>query len=240
MNPVLEEILRTGYCKSENGGLIKVHSEISPKEGKFLQEIMAEVKPQVSLEIGLAYGVSSLFICDALEKTLATRHILIDPLQIDGFQGMGLENLRQAGYEEIIEFYHQPSYKALPQLEAKGTKIDFAFIDGWHTFDYTLIDFFYIDRMLRVGGVVALDDANWPSIRKVCRFIVTNCAYSVFRCLEADLGRKGTLKYQLLSLKQRLVSLKPDTELGLMPSSRCIAFKKEAEDSRRWDFHHEF
>jgi len=38
---------------------------------------------------------------------------------------------------------------------ARGVKIDFAFVDGWHTFDYTLIDFFYIDKILRSGGLVS-------------------------------------------------------------------------------------
>jgi predicted O-methyltransferase YrrM len=247
MNSVLEEILKTGHSKTTSGELIKLHSNISPEEGEFLQEIVSEVKPQVSLEVGLAYGISALFICDALEKTSTTRHMVIDPVQIEqfqgweSFQGIGLENLRRAGYEEIIEFHNQPSYLALPQLEAKGTKIDFAFIDGWHTFDYTLIDFFYIDKMLRVGGVVAIDDSHWPAVRKVCQYILTNRSYSLFRCLGVPLNPKSALKHQLLSLKQRVaVFIKPDSELGLVPNSRCIAFKKEAEDTRRWDFHENF
>jgi len=67
----------------------------------------------------------------------------------------------------------------LPELERSGQRVDFAFIDGWHTFDFTLVDFFFIDRMLKVGSVVAFDDANWLAIRKVCRFVKMNLAYSV-------------------------------------------------------------
>ena len=36
---------------------------------------------------------------------------------------------------------------------------DFIFIDGWHTFDYTLVDMFYADRLLRIGGYLLIDDA---------------------------------------------------------------------------------
>jgi hypothetical protein len=32
-----------------------------------------------------------------------------------------------------------------------GVQVDFAFMDGWHTFDYTLLDFFYTDKL---GGHV--------------------------------------------------------------------------------------
>jgi len=37
-------------------------------------------------------------------------------------------------------------FKVLPRLLESGKKIDFAYIDGWHTFDYTLLDWCYIDR----------------------------------------------------------------------------------------------
>jgi len=253
MNPVLEEILRTRYVKSTNGELIKLHSNISPAEGKFLYEIVSEIKPEVSLEIGLAYGISALFICEALYRTPYARHIIIDAYQLShpkgdsySWKGIGLNNVREAGYGETIEFHNQQSHTALPQLEARGLKIDFAFIDGNHLFDYALIDFFYIDRMLRVGGIVALDDADWPGIRKLCRYIVTNQSYCVFRCLRPKHGTKTSLKRYLHKISKpfwerlKLKNVESDIELGLVPGSSCIAFKKESYDTRRWDFHSEF
>jgi predicted O-methyltransferase YrrM len=77
-----------------------------------------------------------------------------------GFDGLGLANLDRAGYARLVEFHDEPSYRALPALEAAGQRIEFAFIDGWHTFDYVMVDFFYVDRMLRVGGIVVLDDTS--------------------------------------------------------------------------------
>lgn len=251
MNPVLAEILETGHVRTTDGETIQLHSHIPPEEGRFLQEIICETKSTVSLEVGLAYGISALFICDALQKKAKTRHIVIDPHQMNGWwNGIGINNLRRAGYEEIIEFYGLPSHLALPQLAAQQIEIDFAFIDGWHTFDHTLIDFFYIDKLLRVGGVVALDDGHYQSIRKLCRFIATNRSYSVLRCLRHDLHRKLSVKRRILrragsfskTVGRLLKSefLEPDIELGLVPGSRCIAFRKEAHDTRRWDFHREF
>lgn len=34
--------------------------------------------------------------------------------------------------------------------------------------------------------------------------------------------------------------VEPDINLGLIPGSTCIAFKKEADDTRNWDFYREF
>lgn len=246
---VLEQIMQTGYVQLPDGHLEKLHSSISPQQGKFLQEIILELQPKKSLEVGLAFGVSALYICEALKDIFDASHIIIDPFQLTGWKGVGINNLKNSGFTEIIKFYNEPSYLTLPRLEAQGTKIDFAFIDGMHTFDYTLIDFFYIDRLLNVGGVVAIDDTNIPAIQKVCRYITTNRSYSVFRCLDG-FNSELHLEQQLLQfqafaseipeniLKPEI--LQPDFELGIAPGTRCIAFKKEAEDTREWNFHKEF
>ncbi|MFB2895273.1 class I SAM-dependent methyltransferase [Aerosakkonemataceae cyanobacterium BLCC-F50] len=249
MNSVLEEIFQTGHVKSADGESVKLHSGITAEQGYFLQEIISKIKPKVSLEVGLAYGISALFICEALQKNSPAHHIIIDPFQFNYWKGIGLENLKRAGYEEIIEFHKEYSHLALPQLESKQIKIDFAFIDGMHTFDHTLIDFFFVDKLLNIGGIVVIDDCSFPSIRKVCRFIVRNRSYSVFQCFptrEYQLSfQRKLLKYAAgISQPIRTILkpefLLPDLDLGLIPKLRCIAFKKEAEDKRKWDFHREF
>lgn len=246
MSSVLSEILETGFTKTASGNdTIKVHSSISLSEGQFLQRIIKDLDPTLSLEVGLAYGISALFICDALNVRDATQHIVIDPYQKDStWKGIGIANLRRAGHGRIVQFIETPSYRALADLEKSGQRIDFAFIDGWHTFDFTLVDFFFIDRILNVGGIVAFDDANWPAIRKVCRFVKTNLTYSVLGTDGSDgtssLKRRvfqNTLRYtprsKLLSGILRSEVVTPDESIGL--AGNCIAFRKDACDSRRWD-----
>src|SRR3989338_3662483 len=80
MNSVLEEIVTTGLTRTPGGEKVEVKPEsISPKEGRYLQQIIADLNPAATLEIGMAYGVSSLYICDALKIRDNTRHIIIDP-----------------------------------------------------------------------------------------------------------------------------------------------------------------
>ena len=253
MNIILEEIFKTGYVKTAEGKLCKVHSTISREEGLFLQELINECKPKQTLEVGLGYGISSLFICEALEKTPTTKHIVIDPNQFEDpkgypFEGIGLINLKKAGFFDLIEFHNEVSYLVLPKLIKESRVLDFAFIDGWHTFDYALVDFFLIDKLLKVGGLLVIDDADWQSIRKLCRYIVTNHAYSVFRCLgneRISIKRRILVNFVKYShfLNNKLRFLKPeilisDSQLGLRGS--CIAFQKKAVDNRRWDFHSNF
>ena len=187
-----------------------------------------------------------------MAETAGARHIIIDPYQRreDGYKGIGLYNLSRAGFGGRIEFFEQLSHRVLPQLEAQGRRIDFAFIDGWHTFDYAMIDFFYIDKMLNEGGIVAFDDADWGGVQKLCRYIATNLPYRV-RCMRRVNRPRPSLKRSLLSRALRLPGIgaplrrivKPalaqtDLQLGLWGS--CIAFKKLSEDKRGPEFHATF
>ena len=254
MNSVLADILETGVAKTASGSsAVKVHSSISLDEGQFLQKLVRQLDPTVTLEVGLAYGISALFICDALNVRNGTQHIAIDPNQTgamaqiyttprggDSWGGIGIANLRRAGYGNIVRLIEAPSYRALAELESSGQRIEFAFIDGWHTFDFALVDLFLIDRMLNVGGVVAFDDASWPAIRKVCRFVKTNLAYSVLGVYGSDpeLSLKRRISERLLRRSPFRTLLRPEVIVpdgSASLTGHCIAFRKNADDSRRWD-----
>lgn len=254
VNPVLERIRKTGCITSPTGETVQVNSHITNDEGSFLQWVIGQVRPKTSIEVGLAYGVSALFICGALKEAGAVKHVCVDPHQMGipesdlfvpagndrrGWQGLAMHTLREAGYGELVELRSEPSYVALPRLLMEGYKVDFAFIDGWHTFDYTLVDFFYIDKMLRPGGVVVFDDTLYPSIRRVCRYVATNLPYSVF-----------PKPHNKIRPPRRLPSfgniqlIETDKRLGLADRN-YLAFQKDREDwlgttnngARRWDHH---
>lgn len=270
MNPILERIIQTGMTETPDGPPIPLHSQVATEEGEFLQQVITRIRPKTSLEIGLALGVSALYICEALREVGAERHWVIDPHQYGiadelvgetptqlsaGWRGIGMFNLQQAGFGDLVELRNQASDQALPKMDAEGIKVDFAFIDGWHTFDYALLDFFYVDRMLRVGGVVVFDDTLYPAVRKVCRYVATNRRYSV---LDGPTFQPVTpprvahkVFYSLAGLRpfRRIVKPRfsePDHTIGL-PHRNFIAFRKDGEDllgtnagARRWDFHHDF
>jgi predicted O-methyltransferase YrrM len=233
MNPVLEEIVKTRRVRPVDGSesVPLSRAATSDEDGLFLQDLVRQVDPTVTLEVGLAYGISALYICDALQLRDGTRHIAIDPYQHDNDSrwgswgnGVGMANLLRAGYGEIVQLIEKPSHLALPELEISGQKIDFAFIDGNHSFDSVLVDFFYIDNMLRVGGIIAFDDAFMPTVKKALRFIATNRHYSAVGYSNA--GYTNSWKRRVF---ERLITIMPllrsNFELGIR--GRCVAFRKE-------------
>jgi len=251
IDPVLREMLATGLTSTPEGGRINLVGGVDPAEAAFLARIVASVRPTTSVEIGMAMGVSALAICGALPKIPGVRHIVIDPLQncFPLWAGIGLHNLRQAGHAALIDFIEVPSFMALPRLQAAGRKIDFAFIDGCHAFDHVFVDLFYIDKLLRVGGVVAFDDVDWPPVRRAIRYVLTNMSYRVVGTVWGDRGRERVRRRlynlyavsvgRLLKRACRIPSggrhlarvfgaelLGLDSKYGLCGS--CIALRKEA------------
>lgn len=276
MHSVLGQMLDSQQVVARDGSTIPLNSQISREEGAALQRLIRASKPRVSLEVGLAYGVSALYICEALAEAGGTKHIVIDPYQrgaesIDfvagsdhtmrvGFDGLGLLNLERAGYAGLVEFHGEPSFRVLPALERSGQRIDFAFIDGWHTFDYAMIDFFYVDRLLNVGGLLVLDDTVYPALQKLARYIASHRRYatidhgaSLVRTHSRRMFDAATALVRWRPIRPiaarlfRLKTLKSDASLGLAPA-QFVAFRKTAEDvlgdgtngSRRWDQHLDF
>jgi predicted O-methyltransferase YrrM len=256
MNPILKQLVEEHKCSSLDGkSLVSVsETSVSNAEGEMIYRAIKETKATTSVEVGLAYGTSALWICEALQKTPETKHIVIDPFQHaegTGWRSLGINNLHLAGYDSIIEFHEEFSHLALPALEKKGVKVDFGFIDGYHTFDHTLLDFFYIDRILKVGGILVIDDCDTPSVRKACSFILANRSYKVWDYVKFDVSLTWKRKalnsvHHYLSKKTALKSyFQPDHAvygeyLDQVSYGCCIAFQKEADDTRHWNFYKEF
>src|SRR5262249_8439711 len=182
-HPVIEEIEFSGQTTLPDGTRVPIHGKVAPESGKVIQHAIETTRPRVGLEIGLAFGMSTLYILDAMRLHGGGHLIGMDPAQHDAtWRGGGLHNVTRAGFGDRYSFHEQPSQLVLPRLATSGTRIQFAFVDGWHTFDHTLVDFFFIDRMLDVGGIIVVDDVGYPSIRRLCHFILSNRDYSGFDC----------------------------------------------------------
>jgi predicted O-methyltransferase YrrM len=252
MNKVLGSILSSGSVVTKDGTNRPLGDHHIPEdEGDFLKKMIRNAQPQVSLEVGCAYGISSLYICEALQEINAKKHIIIDAYQQDIFEGIGLANLKRAGYGDLIEFHETLSYKYLAHLTGDGVIIDFSFIDGQHTFDYVLVDFFLIDKILRTGGIVVLDDLSYPSIRSVCRFVLLNLPY---KCVSPtsqapvlqQLAARVSENTPLHRILKPAISV-PDGQLNL-PNSRYVALQKLEDDlvgechgaTRHWTSHRPF
>lgn len=253
MNKVLSTILDEQKVLDLDGTEHLLHSSIDRREVEFLLSLISRYKITNTLEVGCAMGVSSLAICEGISKNShESIHTIIDPYQTTDWKSVGIYNLKRAGFQNF-RILEKPSEFILPKLAQEEFKIDMAFIDGWHTFDHTLVDFFYINRMLKPGGIVVVDDVCMPSVKKVMRMIHTYPSYRYIGGVKVEYSSKTkvleTTKDVLRpliklfgnSLSQEFVNaslLKSDRFLGLNAS--VVAFQKVAEDRRQWNWFQNF
>jgi len=228
---LLQNILRTGRVTADDGTTMDLHSHLPEEAGRMLQRIVGDLEARTTLEIGMAFGVSTLFICEAIADAPNARHIAIDPNQHGAeWRGVGLRHLRLAGLDHLLDFRELPSHQALPDLEREGVRIDFALADGWHTFDFVMVDLFLLDRLLR--------------------FFITNRKYRVVECwAEREGSRASQALRKVISDAARHSALlrrplRPewsvrDEDLGITPGCRCVALRKTVEDDGRECFGHE-
>jgi hypothetical protein len=98
--------------------------------------------------------------------------------------------------------------------------------------------------MLRVGGIVVFDDADWPGLNRLLRYLVEYPAYEVFdgRHFEKSslLGRvrKRVVEIAAVSKVVHPMVRRRSWDLGLMGT--CVALRKIAEDEREMTWHPDF
>lgn len=243
-HPLIEEIKSSGVTILSDGAPVPVHSNMGPESGRLIQTAIQATLPSMGLEVGLAFGISTLYILDAMRSHGDGVLIGIDPAQHDAtWRGGGLQNVKRAGFNDRYLFHEEQSQIVLPRLDAAGTRVQFALIDGWHTFDHTLVDFFFIDRMLDVGGIIILDDVDYPSIRRLCHFILSNRNYSTFDVVTCAPTRtlKKKLKHFSKTILHPLVrdNFTPAAAVRAQQSTMemisVIALRKETDDRRPFD-----
>lgn len=176
--PVLKEMIETGTAVDKYGQPVQIHSQIYPQYAEALYRTVLIHRPRLVIEIGMAFGVSSLAILTALRKVGgAGRLISIDPHQSTQWKGCGVGAVARAKLLEWHELVEEFDYHALPRLLASGCRVDFAYIDGWHTFDHAMLDFWFIDKMMNVGGIVGFNDCIYPAVHKAISFVLTHRHY---------------------------------------------------------------
>jgi predicted O-methyltransferase YrrM len=177
----LELMMKTAAVFTPKGEYRRLSSHTRDVEHTEIRKALSQTKAKQTLEVGFAYGTSALVFAEHHQKmkTSGIVHTILDPNQFgtgEGhWEGIGVEALKRCGFVKGKNYrlIEDTSISALPELlSKKGTGwLDVALIDGWHLFDYTLIDVFYCLQMLRVGGVCIVDDKRMKAINAVAKYV---------------------------------------------------------------------
>jgi predicted O-methyltransferase YrrM len=180
---VIERLVRDGTVVARSDGT--VHDlfpvAVGAAEGEALREWVVREDATRTIEIGLGYGVSALFVCEGLLRNghVDARHLALDPNQAVRFGNCGLQVLEEAGVATLVEHHAEVSQIALPRFLGEGRRFDLAFVDGNHRFDGVFLDLIYLGRLLRPAAIVVVDDHQLPAVARAASFCVTNLGWSM-------------------------------------------------------------
>ena len=170
----IQEIYACGYVVGDDD----VKHPIAPTSvaswrGEFLKSLYLAERATSSVEVGMAWGLSTMQMIEALLANGARprAHVVIDPMQSTRYHNAARRLLIEAGVEDLVEFYEDRSDLILPKLAGEGRQSDFAFIDGDHNFEAVFLDAVFVDRILKPGGVVVLDDTWSHPVLMTCNFL---------------------------------------------------------------------
>jgi predicted O-methyltransferase YrrM len=184
----VDNFFATPLKRDRNGELHDIRrSSLRRNEALALALLVCEVKPEQCLEIGLAEAGSCVVISASRRYCgLATPHIVLDPFQQTLTASAGLLELERLGLAQSISWLPERSESFLHNHWKRGqANFDFAFVDGGHDLGQKVTDAFFLNKVIRPGGVVAFHDALLGSTASAVHYLVRECGYSIIR-LPAD------------------------------------------------------
>jgi len=165
LHPATVQVLSEMYSAdrlqgTENPEPIDFHkaARVKIRQGSQINQIMRSRGAHKSMEIGFAYGFSTVWMLDALNGQDQALHVAIDPFEKTQLGGIGLYQTARLPYSVKFEWIEDYSIHALSGLIKQKAKFDFIFIDGNHRVDDALMDFYLSDQLLAPWVIIAFDD----------------------------------------------------------------------------------
>jgi predicted O-methyltransferase YrrM len=148
---------------SADAGMHLAVSSSTGHKGRLLATIVRYGRAERCLELGLAYGLSSLFMLG--QPIWQDRQVHVDTVE-------GLEPQYSIAREMLQRLYpgHANCHfgwtgEVLPKLMATCEPFDFLFHDAGHTGRDYINDFAAVIDHLRPGALALIDDINWNDVR---------------------------------------------------------------------------
>jgi predicted O-methyltransferase YrrM len=144
---------------------------ISPQQGRVLYDHLRATKPETVLELGTAHGVSAAYIAAAIEANGHGRLTTVDSSQFRWQDPAPEEVLAFVGLRDWVSFersYSTYNWFLKEQIEQRSDTsgnceplYDFCFLDGQKNWTVDGLAVFLIEKLLRPGGWLLMDDLGW-------------------------------------------------------------------------------
>ncbi len=230
ISAVIDEMYDAGVVTADDGKRLRLRDfAVSRAHGEVLAGATQAIAPRATIEVGCASGLSTLHMCRGRQAAgclePGSAHT-IDLKQTTHWHNIGHRAIERAGLCEIVCLYEEAAHTVLPRLIDR-LRIQFAFLDGWHMFDFVMVEAFYCDLMLDVGGVIALHDMFMPALQSFAAFWTTNRPYEPVRLAGGVLVTGPPAGA-------------PGAGLDRYVDRNVLLLRKTGQDDRAWDDFRQF
>jgi len=132
-------------------------SSVNKKYGRLLFNLVEFFSPQVIIELGTSVGISTLYLSKAHSQS---KVFTIECCSAKSEQAQKCFSVMQCA--NIVQ-YTCDFTSVLPAVIQQAGKLDFAFIDGDHTYNATIANFEALLSISHNDTVFVFDDIHWSA-----------------------------------------------------------------------------
>ncbi len=196
---------------------------ITEEQGNYLANIISVRKPNICVELGFRYGISSLWIQSAIHKPAT--HIIIDPYHhIPYPPRRDIIDAHIKSQPGVVFEEEKNSQEKLAELSYEGINVDVAFIDASQWFDSVVTDMYFLTRILRKNGIIVIRNIWSKPVRKAVMYYLKNLPYTVV----------GSAPWQEWVIRHVPIIGELLLRVLVRPIDLCVLRLTE-KDNRTWD-----
>jgi predicted O-methyltransferase YrrM len=143
---------------------------MSPEQGRLVYDHVRATRPAEVLELGTAHGVGAAYLAGALEDNGAGRLTTVDfaGASYDPPPEAVLARAGVAGRTRIVREFSSYTWWLKEQVQARADRAgnveplyDFVYLDGAKNWTIDGLAVVLVEKLLRPGGWLLLDDLDW-------------------------------------------------------------------------------
>ena len=162
----------TDWYTEIDGKKLKMNSNISINECIFIHKLIMHEKPMKVLEFGMANGMSTMIILNALNNIDGQVLYSNDPFQKTYWSGIGLHNASKV--KNKVKHIHIEKLSTDSFDEFENGFFDMILVDGAHDTPNVILDINNSKRMLKKNGILILDDVLHTGVHDAIQIVLKN------------------------------------------------------------------
>ena len=191
-NKYIYKSLSTKRIKEDKSIVYKSYHE-------YISHLIKQHKMNTCILIGLQFGNNGLKMCKALQenskqensKQNKDKDYLLYSIEINQFtkyNGIAIENIKKDGLDQYHKLIQKPTSDALSALSLTlENKIQLILFDTITTLKESMLELFYANLLLQIGGYIILLNATESSVIDVVKYIEGNFETS-FKKLDININ----------------------------------------------------